>query len=351
MESSAYSGLSEPPNRALRRWLFWCIVAVYLAIVVGGITRLTESGLSITEWKPVAGIFPPLTEQGWADAFAAFQAIPQAQSTHQGITLVGFKFIYWWEWLHRIVARGVGLVFAIPYVVYLLRGMIPSHLRLRLALLPILTLGQGVLGWYMVQSGLVGRTEVSAYRLAAHLGLALAILFVALWTWADLGPRRAEPAAARGWRRAVLAVTVLIGITVMSGAFVAGLRAGALYNTFPLMGTTFVPLGYSLMPSWWTNAFENPIAAQFHHRILAMLTGAFALVLAWRAGRSSLTVGAVKTVRHLGGIVLVQVVIGVVTLLLVVPVALGALHQLVGVGALTAGVLAVHRLSGRPAPK
>lgn len=349
MDSSTTSSVAASGDHALRRWLFWCIVAVYLAIVVGGITRLTESGLSITEWKPVSGIFPPLTDQGWADAFAAFQAIPQAQSTHQGITLAGFKFIYWWEWLHRIVARGVGLVFAVPYVVYLLRGMIPRHLRLRLALLPILTLGQGVLGWYMVQSGLVGRTEVSAYRLAAHLTLALAILIVALWTWADLRPRRADPPASRGWRRSVLAVTLLIGVTVISGAFVAGLRAGFMYNTFPLMGTTFVPLGYGLMSPWWVNALENPIAAQFHHRMLALTTGALALVLAWRAGRSTLSTGAIKTVRHLGGVVVLQVVLGIVTLLLVVPVALGALHQLVGVAALTAGVLAVHRLSGRGA--
>ncbi len=335
-------------TRVVRRWLFWCILAVYLAIVVGGITRLTESGLSITEWKPVSGIFPPMTDAGWNEAFAAFQAIPQAQTTHKDITLAGFKFIYWWEWLHRIVARGVGLVFAIPYLVFLARGAIPRHLRLRLAALPVLTLGQGVLGWYMVQSGLAGRTEVSAYRLAAHLVLALGILVVALWTWADLRPREPEAPASRGWRRAVLALTALVTITVISGAFVAGLRGGHLYNTFPLMGTTFVPLGYSHMSPWWINAFENPIAAQFHHRLLALLTGAVALVLAWRAGRSPLVPGAVAIMRHLGGIVVLQIIVGIITLLAVVPVALGALHQLIGVGVLTAAVLAVHRLRGTP---
>ena len=348
---------SGPSIVTLRRWLVWCIIAVYLAVVVGGITRLTESGLSITEWKPVSGVLPPMSDAGWAEAFEAFRRIPQAQTTHQGITLASFKWIYWWEWFHRILARGVGLVFAIPYLVLLARGAIPRHLRFRLAALPALTLGQGVLGWYMVESGLAGRTEVSAYRLAAHLALALAILVIALWTWAELRPRDASRTAPLPaplsvplrWRAAVWAVTAMIALTVVSGAFVAGLRAGTIYNTFPLMAGTVVPPGYQELAGWWTNALENPVAAQFHHRVLAILTGLFALTLAWRArraGEDALDAEAARAVQVVGAVALVQVALGIATLLLAVPIVLGVLHQLVGVLTLHAAVLALHRVRG-----
>lgn len=345
--------LSEAPHAAaLRRWLVACVVAVYLAVVVGGITRLTESGLSITEWKPVSGVFPPTTDTAWAEAFAAFQRIPQAQTTHAGITLGEFKFIFWWEWFHRILARGVGLVFALPYAWFLLRRRIPPGLRLRLAALPVLTLAQGALGWYMVQSGLAERSSVSAYRLAAHLALALAILVVALWTWADLRPREAgdgspvRPDLVGRWRWLALAATAMVAVTIVSGAFVAGLRAGTIFNTFPLMGGEVVPPGYAQVAGWWRNALENPIAAQFHHRVLAIATGVFALVLAWRAPASGLPAPAVRSLRTLGAVVLLQVTLGIVTLLLAVPITLGVLHQFVGVLALSAGVLALHRVRG-----
>lgn len=345
----------------LRRWLLWCIVAVFLAVSVGGITRLTESGLSITEWKPVSGVLPPMSAAGWEAEFAKFKAIPQASATHAGITMTGFKWIYWWEWFHRIVARGVGLVFAVPFLWFLAKGRIPPQYRWRLAWLPVLTLGQGFLGWYMVQSGLTERTEVSAYRLAAHLTLALAILVVALWTREDLREDAAalarddadadDRAAGSGavssaWRRGLLALTVLIGITIVSGAFVAGLRAGKVYNTFPLMGGALIPAGYAAVDGVLANAAENPIAAQFHHRVLAILTALLALFAAWRAGRAGpgeLPISVVRAVQWLGAAVLVQVTVGIITLLYAVPVALGALHQFVGVLTLTAAVLAVHR--------
>lgn len=339
----------------MRRWLVACIVSVFLAVLVGGITRLTESGLSITEWKPVQGVFPPSTAEGWNEAYTAFLQIPQAQTTHQGITLEGFKLIYWWEWFHRILARGVGLVFAIPYLVLLVRGVIPKRLRLRLAALPALTLGQGVLGWYMVQSGLAERSSVSAYRLTAHLALALAILVVAVWTYAELKPRVREVAAGKAWRWSMLLLVIAIGVTVLSGGFVAGLRAGTIFNTFPLMGGAIVPPGYDQLGGWWVNAFENPAAAQFHHRVLAVTTGLAALVAAWLAGRgtagaagagsaASLGPQAARAVRVLGALTLVQVALGITTLLYAVPVALGVLHQFTGVLVLTAGVLALHQV-------
>jgi heme a synthase len=342
-DSFPASTATDQATRVLRQWLLACIVAVFVAVVVGGITRLTESGLSITEWKPVAGIFPPTTADGWQAAYDAFQQIPQAQTVHAGITMDGFKLIYWWEWFHRLLARGVGLVFAIPYAVLLVRGTIPPRFRWRLAALPLLTLAQGALGWYMVQSGLVERSSVSAYRLAAHLALALAILVVALWTYADLRPHERSAPASPGWRTTLLALVTALAITILSGAFVAGLRAGTIFNTFPLMGGAVVPPGYLSLPGWWTNAFENPIAAQFHHRVLAILTGTAALVVAWAAGRSALDAATIRAIRVMGLVVLTQVTVGIITLLTAVPVALGALHQLIGVFALTAGVLALHR--------
>ena len=328
--------------RALRRWLVACVVAVFLAVMVGGITRLTESGLSITEWRPVSGVLPPMTEAGWQDAYQAFLRIPQAETTHKGITLGGFKLIFWWEWFHRILARGVGLVFAIPYAWLLWRGAIPARYRWRLAALPLLTLAQGALGWYMVTSGLSVRSSVSAYRLTAHLALALAILVIALWTYADLRPRARDATATNGWRWATLALVIAIGTTILSGGFVAGLRAGTIFNTFPLMGGQVVPPGYGTLAGWWTNAFENPVAAQFHHRVLALLTGAAAIFAAWRARRGGLDAEAANAVRLVGGVALLQVLLGIATLLLAVPLLLGVLHQFVGVVALSAGVLALH---------
>lgn len=342
--TAAAAVIPAPHERVLRHWLMACIVSVFLAVSVGGITRLTESGLSITEWKPISGLLPPLTEQGWTEALEKFRQIPQAETTHAGITMSAFKWIYWWEWFHRLVARGVGLVFAIPFLWFLVRGQLPAGLRLRLAWLPLLTLGQGVLGWYMVQSGLSERTEVSAYRLAAHLSLALAILVVALWTWADLRPRQETRSAPSAWRRAALGLAALVGITIVSGAFVAGLRAGRIFNEFPLMGGQLVPEGYASIDGLSRNAFENPIAAQFHHRVLAIVTGVLTLLYAWRSHAADLGLAHRRNVMLLVGAVLAQVVLGVVTLLWAVPVALGALHQLTGVFVLTAAVLGVHAM-------
>ncbi len=351
--SSAPSrALPERDRLALRRWLFASIIAVFLAVAVGGITRLTESGLSITEWKPVSGVLPPMNDIAWQAAFDEFQKIPQAQTTHRDITMSGFKLIFWWEWFHRIVARGVGLVFAIPYLLFMVQGRIPRSLRVRLTALPLLTLGQGVLGWYMVQSGLVERSSVSAYRLAAHLGLALGILAVAVWTYSELRPAiaRDEPPASdrapTAWRWALRGITTMLGITLLSGAFVAGLRAGRIYNEFPLMGGRLVPPGYSQLGGWWVNAFENPAAAQFHHRVLAIVCTLVALTLAWRVLRAPVSVLVRRGVVALGAVVTLQLLLGITTLLMAVPVALGALHQFTGVLALTAALIATQRAGG-----
>lgn len=329
----------------VRRWLLASAVAVIATVVVGGATRLTESGLSITEWKPVAGVLPPMSDEAWNGAYQEYLRIPQAQTVHRGITLGEFKVIFWWEWLHRLVARLVGVVFAVPFVYFYLRRRIPSGYTARLAALPVLTLAQGALGWYMVKSGLAGRTSVSQYRLAAHLSLALAILAVAVWTYLELGPPVSGAPASRAWRRWTMAATGLIAVTVLAGAFTAGLGAGKMYNTFPLMDGAVVPGGYASLSPWWINPFENPIAVQFDHRVLAILSAIVALTLAWRAGSSGLPREAVRAVRVFGAVVLLQVALGVTTLLLVVPVPLGVLHQFVGSMALVAAVVAAQRVS------
>ena len=340
--------LPERDRTALRRWLLASIIAVFFAVAVGGITRLTESGLSITEWKPVSGALPPSSDAAWALELEKFRQIPQASATHAGIGMAQFKWIYWWEWFHRNVARTVGLVFAIPYLVFLVQGRLPKSLRVRLAALPLLTAGQGALGWYMVQSGLVERISVSSYRLTAHLGLALGILAVAVWTYSELRARTAadlnEAAhTSPRWRTALVSAAVLLGITVLSGGFVAGLRAGKVFNEFPLMGGQVVPPGYATITPWWANAFENPAAAQFHHRLLAITVTLFVLTLAWRARQAALPESVKRAVYAFGAVITVQLALGITTLLLAVPIPLGVLHQFTGVLALTAALVATQR--------
>lgn len=328
----------------VRRWLQVSAGAVVLAVAIGGITRLTESGLSITEWRPVSGVLPPMNTADWEQAYNGYLAIPEAQTVHIGITMHQFQALFWWEWVHRILARIVGLVLAVPYVVLLMQGHIRKSMRGRLALLPVLAAAQGVLGWYMVKSGLEVRTDVSPYRLTAHLGLALVIYVVCIWTIMDLSPRRAEnvpvsPSLRRGlW----LGLTLTI-VTVLTGGFVAGLDAGKIFNTFPLMGGQVVPPGYSMAGLGWENAFENPIAAQFNHRVLALTTATLLLVLAARARSAGISTRVQQAMSAAALIVVVQVMLGITTLLLSVPITIAVLHQVTALGVLTAMLVAVHR--------
>jgi cytochrome c oxidase assembly protein subunit 15 len=328
----------------VRRWLQVSAGAVVLAVAIGGITRLTESGLSITEWRPVSGVLPPTSSGEWEQAYQGYLAIPEAQTVHRGITMFQFQALFWWEWVHRLLARLVGLVLAVPYVVLLARGEIRRSLRGRLALLPILAAAQGALGWYMVKSGLQVRTDVSPYRLTAHLGMALIIYVVCVWTTMDLSPRCSENVAVRPLlQRGLWLGLVLAVVTILSGGFVAGLDGGKVFNTFPLMGGQVVPLGYRMPGLGWRNAFENPIAAQFHHRALALTTATLLLVLAAYTRRADVSARVRQAVTAAGAVVVLQVALGITTLLMSVPVTIAVTHQVTAVAVLTAMLVAVHR--------
>ncbi len=318
--------------------------AVILALAVGGITRLTESGLSITEWKPVSGVLPPRTDAEWQAAWEGYQQIPEAQTVHAGLTLEQFKRLYWWEWFHRILARVAGLVIAVPYFVLLVRGAIPRERRVLLGALPILVAGQGVLGWVMVRSGLTERTSVSQYLLVSHLALALVIYLVATWVYHRL-PRApgAPPATGRADRVAV-ALAALVTVTILSGGFVAGTDAGRIFNTFPLMGGRLVPPSYWEMAPAWRNWFENPVAIQFNHRVLAVSVLLVVLAVWWWHGRRQRD----EARRAWGWVVaaaVLQVTLGILTLVHAVPIPLAVLHQLGAVALLTVLVRAASRFT------
>jgi cytochrome c oxidase assembly protein subunit 15 len=340
--------MTSPSDRYVRRWLVASALAVVLAIVIGGITRLTDSGLSITEWRPVSGIFPPRTATAWEEAYQRFQQIPQAQSTHRGISMTGFQRIYWWEWIHRMLARLVGLVLAVPYVLLLLRGHIRRKHRRRLLWLPLLAATQGGLGWWMVSSGLADRTSVSPIRLTVHLGVALVILILCVWTALALSPPQDEPPPGgelRTLRRVVGAAAALVFLTLLSGGLVAGLDAGLVYNTFPAMGPGVIPVEYGYVTSWWPAALGNPVIVQFHHRLLGVTAGLTLLVLAAWSQLLPAPPAVRRAALATGLAALLQIGLGIATLVLRVPVTLAVLHQLTGVTVLIGAVWTLQRIT------
>jgi heme a synthase len=341
-------------ERQIALWLLGCCVMVFLMVVIGGITRLTESGLSITEWRPVAGILPPFGEAQWTAEFERYKAIPQYRAIHPGMTLAEFKGIFFWEYLHRMWGRLIGLVFAVPFLYFLARRRIPARLAHKLALIFALGALQGAVGWYMVESGLEGRIEVSQYRLALHLAMAVLIYAAMLWVALDLlEPRPGRPhpdptARAGGWglRAGASVVLLLAFVTMIAGSLVAGTRAGYLDNTFPLMEGAFVPPGFWRLAPWWLNGFENLAAVQFDHRLLAEATFvscAAVWLCAWGRARDRRVLSALHA---LFAIACFQVALGIATLLLVVPLPLAVAHQAGAMLLLTAALIARHRLRG-----
>jgi len=342
------SSPARASDRAVALWLIFCAAMIFLMVVIGGVTRLTESGLSITEWQPIEGVLPPLSPAQWQDAFARYQAIPQFHAIHAGMTLAQFKGIYFWEYLHRLWGRLIGVVFLLPFLWFLVRGRIGRTLWPKLALLFVLGGLQGALGWFMVESGLSHRIEVSQYRLAAHLFAAIVIYGAILWVAFDLlDPRPA--AAPRGIRRALNLVLALVALTLVAGAFVAGLRGGSIYNTFPLMGGAFAPGEYAAMTPLWRNWFENPASAQFDHRILAETTWLI-VMLTWGFGRRAVAGSARRALDLLAAMATIQAALGIATLLTVVALPLAVLHQAGAVLLITAALYARHRAAGPGRP-
>jgi cytochrome c oxidase assembly protein subunit 15 len=325
--SSADSGAAPTARklRALRIWLGTLAALIGLMILVGGATRLTESGLSITEWKPVMGAIPPLSDTDWAQAFEAYQQIPQYTELNRGMSLAEFKTIYWWEWTHRFLGRLISVVFLVPFIAFWIAGYIPRQLLPRLIGLFLLGGLQGAVGWYMVKSGLVERTSVSQYRLMIHFGLALVILGYTLWLLFGLGEKRAARGGAAAW--AAGGMLALVFVQMLAGALVAGLDAGMGFNTWPLIEGAFIPRGLAEAEPWYLNAFENPLAVQFDHRMLGYAVVVASLAqfvwLAWRRAAPPL-MGSALTLALLA---VLQATIGVWTLLLAVPITLGLAHQ------------------------
>lgn len=331
---------------AVAAWLLAVAGMIWLMVAIGGATRLTGSGLSIMEWAPLSGTLPPLSEAEWQRLYDLYRTIPQYALVNQGFGLEGFKRIFWLEWFHRLWGRLIGLAYLLPLLWFWARGRIPAGYGPRLFGLLLLGGLQGAVGWFMVASGFEAeRTAVSPYRLVIHLGLALVLYAAILWTALSLLPARADgPAAPAGVRRMAQAATALLVLTMLAGGFVAGLRAGFDYNTFPLMDGRLVPAGYAALSPGWLNLTENIAAVQFNHRLLATLALLSALGVAAAGLRRLPAGGARRACLALGAATALQYGIGVGTLLLVVPVWLGTLHQAVAVLVLTAALVALHRL-------
>jgi cytochrome c oxidase assembly protein subunit 15 len=302
-------------------WLFFCAAMVMVMMVIGAITRLTESGLSMVEWRPLIGALPPLGEAEWNRVFALYRETSQYRLANSGMDLSAFQTIFWWEYIHRLWGRLIGLVFALPFIFFAIRGMVPRGMRGHLVVLFVLGGAQGLIGWWMVKSGFVERTDVSQYRLAVHLGLAFVILGYLLWLALDIvAPRRRGPGQPRALAMATLAI---VFVTAMAGGLVAGLNAGLDYNTWPLMDGDWVPDGILALSPWWLNAFENSAAVQFDHRMLAYATTLCVGWLWWRCLHTRAAIAATA----MAAMTVVQLGLGIATLLLVVPLPLAALHQ------------------------
>jgi len=322
---------SIPNSRALDRmkpvriWLYIVALMVLAMVVVGGITRLTDSGLSITEWQPISGVIPPLNAADWAAEFDNYKKIPQYTVLNQGMSLDEFKFIFWWEWGHRFLGRVIGFVFAVPFLVFLVQRRFTWNLAVPLAVLFLLGGLQGAIGWWMVSSGLQDLTSVSQYRLATHLGAALLLFLALIWVARRLTPARAVPTDAQ--RGPVILLLCLVYLQIIAGAFVAGLDAGQGYNTWPLMDGSLVPQGLVAMDPWWKNLFENALTVQFIHRTIAYVIVVYAVALfVWKRGAGGYA-GANGWLPRIALLIGLQACLGISTLVLHVPLPLALGHQ------------------------
>ena len=327
---------SNSDRRATASWLLLCCALVFLMVIIGGITRLTQSGLSIVEWQPVAGVLPPMNDAQWDELFAKYQKTPEYQQRNAGMDVAGFKKIFWWEYVHRLLGRVIGVVFLVPFLWFLVKGRLDEDVAWKLGGIFVLGALQGGLGWFMVMSGLVSEPRVDSLRLAAHLGLAFVIYGAMLWVAMDLVKRErfANTDTVRGTSGGMVA---LVFLQVLAGALVAGIHAGKAFNTFPLMDGHFIPPDIALLEPWWMNFAYNMATVQFTHRIIAVLVVVMALALWFEVRRDLPNPRARFWSTLLVLMVIVQFGLGVATVLAGVPVNLGVLHQ--------AGALAVFTMA------
>ena len=351
--STASRAGETPPLRAagyrpIAAWLFACCALVFAMVVVGGVTRLTHSGLSIVEWQPIIGTLPPLTDGAWQETFAKYQLTPEYRLVNHAMTLTEFKAIFWWEYFHRLLGRAIGVVFLVPLLWFAAQRRIPEGCGWRLA--GIFALGglQGAIGWYTVKSGLVDDPRVSQFRLTAHLGIALVILAAMLWVGLSLVyPRRAAlgTPAQRATRALAFAIATLVFVMALSGGFVAGIRAGFAYNTFPLMNGAVVPPEIFMLDPWWKNFFWNMATVQFDHRAIAWVLALLVPFLWWKQRSTQGLPARARIGSHLLLVlVALQIALGIATLLFVVPVPLAAAHQAGAVLVFAAALNIAHAL-------
>ena len=336
----------DSSRRPVALWLLACCALVFAMVVVGGITRLTHSGLSIVEWQPLVGALPPLGEQQWEETFARYRETPEFRLRNHDMTLAGFKDIFWWEYSHRLLGRLVGAVFLLPFLYFLATRRIDRALAWRCAGIFLLGGLQGALGWYMVKSGLVDDPRVSSVRLAAHLGMAFLLFGLMLWTALGLLVAREPDAAPRARRMASVLVGVVF-VMVLSGALVAGIRAGFAYNTWPLMDGHWIPPEILLIDPWWKNLVFNMATVQFDHRIFAFVVAGLA-VATWAVVRRGPAPARARLWSHaLLAATAMQLGFGIATLLLRVPLPLAALHQAGAMVVFTCAIGVRHALRAR----
>src|SRR6267378_2255380 len=335
-------------HRAVRWWLVSIAALIAIMVLVGGATSLTEAGLSIVEWKPVTGALPPLDQEQWTQAFEAYKTIPQYRQMNAGMNLAEFKTIFWWEFGHRLLGRVIGIAYLLPFLWFMWRGFLAADLKRRLWLIFGLGALQGAVGWWMVASGLSQRVEVSQYRLATHLGLAMLIFAAIVWTLLRLTDRPPPVASSR------LKITsvILLALTLVQlylGALLAGLRAGRVYNTWPDIDGAFIPAAARLFfeQPWWRNLFDNTLTVQFEHRMTAYALFVLAILHAIDAIRSRAGAAAVNGALWLVAAVTLQAALGILTVLYQVPVALALAHQAVAMSVLTLAVVQAERLAAR----
>jgi cytochrome c oxidase assembly protein subunit 15 len=331
-------------NRAVAIWLLVCCGLVFAMVVLGGFTRLTGSGLSMVDWRPLMGVLPPIGNAEWQRVFELYQQSPEFQKVNSHMDVNAFKGIFWLEYLHRLLGRTIGIVFLIPFVVFVMKGYIRKQEWPKYLLMFILGGMQGLLGWYMVKSGLIDIPHVSQYRLTAHLLAAFLIYAYMFWVAMSLLFPAPGNAGKHPWYGKTVGVTVLLVVTIISGGFVAGLKAGKIYNTFPMMGDYWLPPGLAALEPFWRNFFDNMTTVQFDHRWLAITTFVVIVIYWLQARKADMPKRARPAVNALLLTAVLQVALGIATLLLAVPVVLGASHQGVAMLLFTVALYLVHAL-------